>query len=142
MTPIEASQAIASTIEASWTGTALDRVVFDGQRASPGGDDPSLAWVRVTIVELTPGPATIGTAGDRLVVQRGLLIAQVFTPLEDADSALPAVELATTFRDLFHAQAIGADPIHFEPAAPRRIGVDGGWYQVNVSIPFAYHERI
>lgn len=135
MTPVEATQLIAATVEAGWSTTP---VTFDGQRFTATTGE---AWIRLAIRELPPLTTTHGAVGQRLTRQRGRVIAQVFAPIGTVDSALPALELALAFRDLFHGRSLGADPIHFEAAAPTRIGAEGGWYQVNVTIPFAYDER-
>ena len=138
MTPVEAVEAIAAHVEASWSATSLEFVAFPGQRFDP---PPGKSHVRVLIQGRPPLYTPHGGPGERITRQRGALIAQCFVSVASVDSSLPATQLAQDFRDLFHARSVGADPIDFEAANPSPIGEDGGFYQVNVTIPFAYSER-
>ena len=142
MTPVEALQAIAARLEAEWSATPVERVVFPGQLSDPAGADPATPWIRVTVRALPPRSTTHGTVGGRLIEQRSLLIAQAFYPISVEDGSIAPLELATAFRDLFHGRSIGADPLHFETATVSYIGHDAGWTQANVTIPFTYHERV
>ena len=136
MTPVEALQAIAARLEAEWSATP---VTYDAMRFDPPAD---AAFVRVTIRDLPTRKVTHGNAGARQATRAALLIAQVFAPIGEVDSSHPALKLAEQFRALFEGRDVpdtpGAECINFEDATVRRIGVDGGLYQVNVNLPHTY----
>ena len=136
MTPVEALQAIAARVEAEWAATV---VTYDGQRFDPPSD---AAWVRITIRDQPTRKVTHGNIGARQATRAALLIAQVFAPIGEVDSSHPALELAEQFRALFEGRDVpdtpGAECINFEDATVRRIGADGGFYQVNVNLTHTY----
>lgn len=139
MTPVGALELIASTVETSWAGTPVADVAFPGQRFAAPADR---AYLRLTVRALTPTSTTHGTVNGRLVQQRGLLIVEAYHPISIVDGSIAVMELATAFRDLFQGKSLGADPLHFETAAPDFKGDFGAHAQANVVLPFTYHERI
>jgi hypothetical protein len=142
VTPVEANEQILAAIVDAWND-ATARLTFDGELFKPDDADASvLPWVRVTIRELEPESITHGSQTNRLAFQRGLLWAQCFAPNTSGDGAGAALQLAQDFRDLVHAQSLGADPIHFDVATPEKKGVDGSWYRADVRIPYRFQERL
>ena len=62
MTPVEAVEAIAAHVEASWSATSLEFVAFPGQRFDP---PPGKSHVRVLIQGRPPLYTTHGAPGER-----------------------------------------------------------------------------
>lgn len=141
MTPVAAYEQLLETIRAAWNA-ATARLTFADEIFDPNDATGVIPFVRVTMIDLPPGPTTHGAVGQRLTEQRGICWAQAFVPAITDDGAGNARELALAFRDVLHGQSLGADPIHFEPAAIEGKGTDGTWNRADVRIRFQYHERI
>lgn len=136
MTEAEALRALAAAITDGWTETP---VFYAGQRGTPPA---GAAYVVVTIRDLSNGGSTLGRQGERAVDRRALLIAEVYEPIGEVDSSLPALERAARFRAVLEGRAIpdtpGAKAVIVTDAATNRIGVVGGFYQVNVVLTHTY----
>lgn len=108
----------------------------DGQDAPMSGNTP---WLRSTIRH-TPGQGKISLSnqvGLRRYDRRGVMIVQVFSP---KGSGLPGTpDLAKVVQDAYEGQTVLPGLI-IRTVDIQEIGVDGNWFQTNVSITFEYDE--
>lgn len=117
------------TIMGGWTTT---QIAWPNRDFTP---PPKASWVSVTIRSAEAHQIEIGSPK---VVQRhpGLVMIQVFSPANWGDKT--ALDLADQVAALFRRQRLSYTDgsILFRTPTVRAIGVDGAFFQVNVSIPF------
>lgn len=131
--------------ERSVVGTILDSGWVDGNGARktpiawpnreyiPPEDSP---WIRVSLLPGTAFRLTIG--GDTNITRHpGILSIQLFDTYGKGDHTIRSLadDLMALFRDLVTPGSTG-EQIRFQSPSLYESGVDGGWYQMNCSIPF------
>lgn len=139
MTDAEALQMIAAKIESDWIPTETP-VIFPGKRDERPTD---AAHVIVRFRRDVPSRSvTHGRPGERQVTRAALLIAEVYEPINELDGSIPALDRAGRFRALFEGLDVpntpGAECLNFDDATTTDVGVDGNFYQVNVTCPHTY----
>lgn len=116
---------------ANWPGVPA---AYDGVRNSPAVDQAIAAkesWVRCTIQH---GVSLVASISDRPETRRtGLIMLQVLTP--ENTGSRPAALLADSLANQFEYWQDGH--LTTTTASVQRIGPSDGWYQYNVSVPFA-----
>ena len=105
-------------------------VAWPNKGFQPQSQEP---WVRLTI--LGGDGRQVATAGRRLR-RVGVITAQVFVPEGSGDRK--AHEIADAVAGIFEAMTL--EGVRFRAADLEHVGADGGWYQLNVSIPFEWDE--
>lgn len=101
------------------------------------GDPPSASsWVRLTIIEGDSFQISAGTT--RRFRDTGIAIVQVFTALGSGDGE--AREIADDVQAIF--KGITVSGVIFRKPSASRIGPDGTFYQVNVTVPFQADEIV
>ena len=87
-------------------------------------------WVRLTVRGNLEEQAALG-GGSTLWRDRALLTAQVFAPVGERQTALTVAEtVAAIYR------GVSFNSVNCQAASVREIGINLGWQQVNVDIPF------
>lgn len=132
MTPDEAREAIEERFIAEWaTRTPF---TFEDEKYKEGGVDVS--WLRLTVRHFGGGQETLGHKTQRKYLRRGLVIAQVFTPLIRGmkGGAVHAQAFRAIFEGERFSDVYGLDGRIIE------IGPDGKHYQTNVEIDIFYEE--
>lgn len=119
--------AIEQFVSSNLTGTYL---VFENQSQPNTVAD----WIRTNILNSDSQQISLGS--NPWFRYKGLVIFQIFTKPNIGSGR--ATQLADTITGLFRNTKIGA--ITFRPPRVDKIGEDGGWYQVNVSVPFFREE--
>lgn len=92
------------------------------------------AWARVTVRHSTANQASMGSAPNRKFDRRGVVIVQLFAPI-DAGTLLLA-ELADDVRTALEGYRSGELLLH--EGATSDIPDDGAWAQKSVTIQFRY----
>lgn len=101
------------------------------------GDPPSeTPWVRLTIAEGDSFQVSLGST--RRFRDTGVAIVQVFTALGSGDGE--AREIADDVQAIF--KGITVSGVIFRKPRAARIGPDGSFYQMNVTIPFQADEVV
>ena len=88
-------------------------------------------WIRFSIQDAGSNQAAMGSV-TRLYRQTGLVFVQCFT--KEGTWTLPALTLADSIAALF--RAVSHDGVTYRAPSAQKVGPAGGWYQVNVVIPF------
>ena len=123
------------------------RVTFDNVKFQPPEDQ---SWIRLAVRHQVRNQTTLGGNGNRNFRSVGLLMMQVFVPVET--NTEEADRLALEAADLFDAKSVPAhdqydvaEPlrillgnVEFEAASSNEGGVDGKWWGVLVEAPFSY----
>ena len=112
--------------------TQFDNQVIDHPDAASGD-----LWVRLSV---KPGESEQQDIGGATPVRQrtiGVVIAQVFSPLDVGDK--PARDLAELIRAALSRKRDGK--VQFRVAAIETIGRDDPWWQVNVTVPF-YEDEV
>ena len=123
------------------------RVTFDNVKFQP---PENLPWIRLAVRHQFKNQTTLGDTGNRKFSSAGLLLMQVFVPVET--NTEEADRLALEAANLFDAKSVPAhdqydvpEPmrillgnIEFEAASSNESGVDGKWWGVLVEAPFSY----
>lgn len=118
---------IENHVKNNLTGTNL---VYENQ-SQPNS---VLDWVRVNILNSDSKQVSLGN--NPYFRYKGLLIFQIFTkPNIGSGRAMSIADQITT---IFRGQKVGT--ITFRPPVTDKVGENGGWYQVNVSVPFFREE--
>jgi hypothetical protein len=86
-------------------------------------------WVRASIREGESRSATLGATLHRTV---GVVILQLFAPLDEGDGTLR--DYADTFKA--HFNSVDVSGVAFYVPSVNTIGRTKGWWQINVSCPF------
>jgi len=137
VTETQATEAIYQRIADAWDEDDA-AVTFENEAFEPVTDEP---WIRVSRRSTTARVASLGDNG--LSERRGLVIAQVFAPTDEGTAR--ALDLAHDFRRLFERRSIPADvdpieAVNFLVGEVRPQRESDGWYQVNVDLPYFFHD--
>lgn len=98
--------------------------------------EPDTAWVRFTVINIEGGQETLGKKGNRKFQRFGLIITNVFTPLETG--TFEGDELATEIRDMFEGERFNGVTVH--DGRVREKGVEDQWYHTIMEADFVYYE--
>jgi hypothetical protein len=94
-------------------------------------DRDLIQWVRFGVLEVGTVQAAMGS-----VVRRyrndGLVVVQCFTQLEVW--TLPGLQLADTVTAVF--RGVSHDGVTYRAPSVEKVGPAGGWFQINVVVPF------
>lgn len=131
-----AVRAILGAIDAVWAPTGNPIAYPNRGFTVPDG---KTTWARVTL-EHTAGAQRTISQPTQLYTQIGTLIVQVFVPagsgLGIAAQADPVALIQSALRGV---QLAGG--VFFMKVTPREVGIDGPWFQTNISAIFQYDER-
>jgi hypothetical protein len=95
-------------------------------------------WVRCTVLHLGSEQESLGPTGNRRFQRDGLIIVQVFAPLDAGTKVSDAA--VQKVRDIFEGTRIPAHDIRIHALTPHELGILEGWYQVNAELDFTYIE--
>lgn len=136
MTPQQLAEAIRTRFKQLVTDVVPVPTQHDNQGALYQGGTavakPSGLWCRATILEGQTTQASIGSPGANRERTRGVLVVQLFAPVDTGDKAVR--DAAQVVRAAF--KRITADGVVWQTPSrgePRR---DGGWWALTVSCPF------
>jgi len=88
-------------------------------------------WIRVTVLHGVGIPAQL----DDAVMRSGILAIQIFTGRHVGERpGLLLVDSLTARLEHYRA-----DGLRLRQANPSRIGLDDGWHQINLNVPFIAH---
>lgn len=131
-----AVRSILAAIDAVWAPTGKPIAYPNLAFTLPDGD---VTWARVTI-EHTAGFQRTISQPTQLYSQLGVCIVQVFVPygggLASAAQSDPVHLIQGALRGV---QLPGG--VFFMKVKPQEVGIDGPWFQTNVSGVFQYDER-
>jgi hypothetical protein len=128
MTAANERAAIGGILSA-WTTT---QICYPNDKFTP---PPKASWVRLVIQ--AGDSAQIELGGEKNTHRHpGLVILQVFTPLEWGDKT--ALDYADQLAALFRRKTVSftGGSIVFRSPTVREVGPDAAYFQVNVSVPF------
>lgn len=138
----EARDAILDRFKAAWDANSAahaDGVVppveWPDEPVDPPLSQGSVPWARVLVKHNVSGQTSLGEENGRRFTRRGIVIVQVFTPAGKR-GLLTGDRLGKVALDAFEGEESG--DVWFRDAVQREIGVDGAWYQTNVTAEFQY----
>lgn len=99
-------------------------------------NEVTTSWVWLNSKLGFSGQHTLGKSGARRYERRGIIFAQVFTPVNTGSK--PAVDLAKAIEDIF--EGVTFNGVSCFNSIIKEIGVDGQWYQLQVQIEFLFEE--
>lgn len=131
--------ALATAFKAGWVltgGAARTPVAWPNVDFNPASS--MAAWVRFNVVNGEAGLASIGVPGGNTRRHVGMIVVQVFVPLNTG--AHIAREHADKVLDIFKNYALSG--IRCRPGYAVDVGTSeaDGWHQMNVTIPFTRDE--
>ncbi len=133
-----ARNTIVSHFRTAWLAQTppIPELQYDDVRADlPDGDE---SWARIFVRHGSSSQVTIGKATQRRFRRIGLITIQVFTP---AGGGLSLNDIyAKVAMDAFEGTSTGGDAIEFRDVSSQEVGVDGPWFQTNVTATFVYDE--
>lgn len=131
MTTINAAkEAILARFNTAWAGQTP--AFFDNE----GGKDQDDSWVRVVVRMVTSQQESLGPAGARKFLRRGIILVQVFTPPDQGTA-----ESDGLVQDVLEAlESANFSGVWTDAGEVRDIGVLNKWYQANISIGFTFEE--
>lgn len=132
-TPNEAHAAINDRFITQWADATPFTFTNEGTLA----DSVDTAWVMVTVHPTKGGQHTLGKKTQRRYRRNGLIMAQVFTPVNTGSQQ--AETLAKQLGDIFEGESF--DGVDCFNANMRNNGSDGEWFQMNVDVEFSYQEN-
>jgi Bacteriophage related domain of unknown function len=128
-------RAAVGSLLGNWTAT---QIAWPNRDFTP---PTKAAWLQVFIQAGDAAQIEFGSLGNATHRHPGIVVVQVFTPANWGDKT--ALELGDQVAALFRRQRSDFEDedgkhgsIVFRSPAVRAIGVDGAYFQVNVSIPF------
>jgi hypothetical protein len=124
-----ASVAIQSSFSTSW-GSAT-AVAYPGVRYEPAVGTP---FVRIAIIPGESLQASMAGVTRRTFRHIGVVIVQCFRPTHEGEKT--ALTLAENAAAVFRGTTISG--IVFRAPTYETVGSSGGWYQVNVTVPFSF----
>ena len=131
----EAKNDILELFKDAWdpTGYVAQYTNVAEEKAPPDVDEP---WARAT-VGFTNGDARSigGISGKARYENTGTLTIQIFTPV--GDGGVRAYDLGQQLVDAYRG-ASTENGVTFTSVGMREAGVDGSWFQVNVTATFTY----
>lgn len=99
--------------------------------------DGNKPWARITVRHSSGGQRSMGGVGGRVFTHRGVVTVQVFVPA-GKQGLVRADRLGKVALDAFEGEETSAGNVWFRNATYREVGVDNGWFQVNVTAEFEY----
>lgn len=132
-TLLSAREAVYQRFVDNYTATDF---IFDNEIGS-ALDEGTASWVRLSVRELGPAEQTMGPIGSRKFRRSGIIVAQVFTPIDIGVAALST--LCETVRTVF--EGVRFSGVEALNSTIRDVGTDGKWRQANVEIDIAYTEN-
>lgn len=136
LTPTQARDAIQDAFNTAWgVPTPTTPIAYDNLHFDP--TVLTTAWVRLNIQFTAGSIQTLGGVGERQFRNFGLVFVQIFTlagknPVENDT-------LAKTAKDAFKGVQL-AGGLWFRNTQITTVGIQGRWYQQNVSAEFIYDE--
>ena len=126
----DAHKTIEERVSTNWTSTSIAYENVQAKEFSDGDQD----WVRVTVIEGDSGQIGIGGVGAALHRNLGIVVIEVYTREDKGgrQARAHADGLAALFR------GVQDNDITFRTPRVLPVGVDEGWYQVNVQVPFQW----
>lgn len=134
----EATEAICQRFNDAWA----DRTPVEWPNVIPDDGKPKLShgnvsYASVHIKHEDSDQHTLGEKGNRVFQREGQVIVQVFVPagkrgLEEADT------LAKAASDAFEGETFGG--VSYHRVSARTVGLDGPWYQMNVTADYEFDE--
>lgn len=119
----------------NWTAT---QIAWPNREFTP---PTKASWIQVSIQSGDAAQIEFGSPGGATHRHPGIVTVQVFTPANWGDKT--CLDLADQVAALFRRQRVSFEDedgkhgsIVFRSPAVRTIGVDGAYFQTNVSIPF------
>ena len=138
MTPLEATELVyAAAVAGVAAMSPAPTLMLEGELGRPA---IGTRWIRLAVRDQPSPPMTHGPSGGRRVQRGAVLLAQCFAPVGTADGVKAALTMATEFRALFEGEDVGE--CAFGTADTRRVGIEGGWMQVNAECPFTYEATV
>lgn len=125
----------AASVNAGHTPTVEYQNVAPAQAPLGVGNE---AWARIMVRHLDGEQRTIGATDGRVFSRHGLVTVQVFVPAGKQGLVL-ADRLGKVAADAFEGKETAVGAVWFRNVAYREVGVDGAWFQVNVTAEFEYH---
>jgi hypothetical protein len=140
LTMQQAVDAMLTLFEAAWDTTGHEAIYVDvplttaQEAVIKTGNAP---WARVTVKHNVRTQQTLGSQGNRLFDNIGLIIVEVYTP--KGDGLTTARSLSTIARDAFEGVST-PNGVWFRNTRVNEIGPEGHWYHTNVIAEFSYDE--
>lgn len=128
----EARARVYQTVIDEYVGSAF---TFDNEQFDPPA---GLPWVRVVVRHAPSLQESLGGIGRRKFDRPAIVIAQVFTPLDQGMEQ--ADNLITELRDIFEGRTLTPEGLRFNSGTPTEVGEDGPYNQQNLALDFSYTE--
>lgn len=99
----------------------------------------SICWARLSLVHATGSQTSFGAIGNRRFERRGILMFQLFTPVQSGQGLSSSESLATIARNAWEGLS-SPNGVWFRNIRVQDIGIDGPWWNTNVLGSFLYDE--
>lgn len=124
---------IAAVFKAAWDPTGFPAIYQDVKQEKPAA---GTTWARLTIQHSGGFQATLsGETGNRRFRRVGIGTVQIFTPFGDGLDSSDA--LAKIVHEAFEGVTTTSGVI-FRDVATVEVGIDGPWWNTNVTFSFEY----
>jgi hypothetical protein len=133
MTYEEARNAIQGHLDANWSATPAGTIAYDNLPFVPPSAAP---WLRLSVRNAEGRQASFGGA-TRRYRRRGLALLQIFVP--EGEGPSEAMQLGDQAVALFEGVVLSGN-LRFGPVSLREIGVEDGWFQVNLAADYSFDE--
>lgn len=130
-TLVEAKKAINDRFIAAWEGKT--EYTIDNEDFT---EPESGAWVRLTVRNTDGGQTSMGRVGNRRFDRKGVIVVNVFTPIEQGTSEGDV--LAEFAKDLFEATRFNGVTVN--NGLVREKGSDKTWFHHIMTADFEYYE--
>lgn len=144
LTLTQARDAVVSLVRTAWIAgpsSAAIPLAFDNVKFDKPGEDGSTTeagpWAKITTRIISAGSET---QGNRRFTTEGVLTVQIFTPTGDGNTLGDV--LSQFVLDTLRAHVGTASGVWFFDATPNEIGLEGPWFQHNVTASFRYQEIV
>lgn len=126
----DAQKQVEQLFAAGWGSTT--KIAYDNLQFNPDevNDD---SWVRLNVIDGTAEQVGLGAEAN-LYRHPGVVIVQVF--VKEGQGIRVAKQLADQVAAIFRGTTSGG--VLYRTPSVERIGPNGGWFQVNVNIPFQW----
>ncbi len=128
----EAKQAVNDRFKTLW-GTKTTYSLPNEPFTQPTPDE---SWVRLTVLNVGGGQESLGKVGNRRFERRGIIIVNVFTPLEEG--TFGGDTLASEVQTIYEGTKF--DGITVNDSRIREKGVEDQWYHTIMEADFIYYE--
>lgn len=133
MTYEEARNAIQSYLDGNWVSTPPSTIAYDNLAFTPPNGAP---WIRLAIQNNIGFQAGLGGSVRRFRRQ-GIALILVFVP--EGSGPTQATQLAEEAVLLFEGVLLPGG-LRFDLVNLREVGVEAGWFQINVSAGFSFDD--